>query len=120
MEKRIKVTDYEITPDVSEYLETRLKAVEKLVGDVEAVRCQVELGRSAKHAKQGEDQWFTELDVTAKGNQWHATAAAASIKASIDLAKDELVHQIRREKQLHRRVIRKGGQAIKSMLRFGK
>ena len=121
METRIKTKGgYEITGDVSKYLDTRLKAIEKLLGDDEAVRCQVELGRSARHSKKGEDQWVVDIDVKAGRSRWHASEDALTIKAAIDEVKDEIIQQIRKEKATKRDAVKKGGQKIKEMVKSGK
>lgn len=117
METRIKTTDYSITADVSKYLFTRLAAIEKLLADMEPVRCQSSLGKSGKHPKHGADQWFAELDVKAQRERYHAEAKAETIKAAIDIVKDELMQQIRRSKEARRSAVKKGGQKIKEAIR---
>lgn len=111
-----------MTTDVRKYLDTRLGTIEKIVTDADTsvVRCQVELGRSAKHAKQGVDQWFATLDIKVKKFNWHATATAESVKAAIDIVKDEIVAQIRKEKAHHRKDVRKGAKKVKELVRTGK
>jgi ribosomal subunit interface protein len=117
MEMRIKATNYEITPDVSKYLDTRLKAVEKLVAGVDGARLEAEVGRSAKHSKKGETQWFAEFNLKAKKNRWRAVATAATVKAAIDIAKDELALQIKKEKALRVTAVKRGGKKVKDAIR---
>jgi len=120
MDIRIKTTDYELTSEASAYLDDRVATVEKLVGDDEAARCEIELGRNAGHSRQSDDQWFAELNVITKGERFRAVTHAASVNAAIDECKDEIVRQIRKHQQLHRRILRKGGSIIKDILRFGR
>lgn len=121
MNTRIKSTDYQITPEVSDYLNARLLTLEKLLGtDAELARCEVELGRDAGNQRHGEHIWFAEIMIKApNGMRARATNRAASINAAIDDVKEEVERQLRREKQTHIRIIRKSGAAIKRLLKFG-
>ncbi|MDP3646182.1 MAG: HPF/RaiA family ribosome-associated protein [bacterium] len=121
MNTRIKATDYQITPEVSDYLNVRLLTLEKLLGgDADLARCEVELGRDAGNQRHGEHVWFAEITITApNGMHARATNRAASINAAIDDVKEEVERQLRREKQVHIRILRKGGAALKRLLRFG-
>ncbi|MBM3272601.1 hypothetical protein FJY94_05005 [Candidatus Kaiserbacteria bacterium] len=120
METRIKATGYEITPDVSKYLDTRLRAIEKLVAGIDGVRCEVEVGKSAKHSKKSDSQWFAEINLKAKKDRWRAAANAASVKAAIDMVKDELAMQVKKVKDLKKTAVKKGGQKIKEAIRKAK
>jgi len=121
MNTRIKTTDYEITGEVSSYLDARLATLEKLLGDDAAVaRCEVEIGRDAGNMRHGEHVWFAEISVrTPGGMDARATNRAASINAAIDDVKEEVERQLRREKQAHIRVLRKSGAALKRLMRWG-
>lgn len=120
METRIKTTDYTITADISKYLFTRLAPIEKMLADLEPVRCESALGKSGKHPKHGADQWFAELDIKAKRERYHASAKAETLKAAIDMVKDELTAQVRKAKDVRRDAIKKGGKQIKEAIRSNK
>ena len=122
MDIRIKTTDYEITPEVSAYLDERIAALEKfLTGDTEITRCEVELGRAAGRPRHGANIWFAEISVIQPGmTRVHARNNAQSINAAIDDVKEEVERQLRSEKKLHIRLMRKTGAAVKSWMRFGK
>jgi ribosomal subunit interface protein len=121
MNTRIKSTDYQITPEVSDYLNVRLLTLEKLLGEhAEVARCEVEVGLDAGGQKHGEHMWFAEITIrTPGGPNARATNRAASINAAIDDVKEEVERQLRREKQTHIRIIRKSGAVIKRLLKFG-
>ena len=122
MDIRIKTTDYEITPEVSAYLDERIAALEKfLTGDPEITRCEVERGRAAGRPRHGANIWFAEISVIQPGmTRVHARNNAQSINAAIDDVKEEVERQLRSEKKLHIRLMRKTGAAVKSWMRFGK
>lgn len=118
METRTKLTDYQITPEVQSYLDERLAVIEKLADERDAAaRADVELGRDTGH-KSG-DVYFAEINIHAGGDIVRSSARGESVNAAIDEAKDEILKQIRTRKQLHRRFLRKSGDALKRFMRFG-
>ncbi|MBM3261124.1 hypothetical protein FJY93_01760 [Candidatus Kaiserbacteria bacterium] len=120
MDIRIKTTDYEITPDTSRYLDKCLRAVEKLVAGIDGARCEVELGQSAKHSKKTDKSWFAEVNLKAQKDTWRAAAKAASVKAAIDMVKDQIVMQVKKAKDLKKTAVKKGGQKVKEMAKSGR
>ncbi len=121
MEIRIKATDYEITSEVSAYLDERIAALEKfLSGDSEITRCEVEIGRDAGGSRHGANMWFAEIRVLQPGmRQVYARNNAESINEAINDVKEEVERQLRQEKKLHIRLMRKTGAAVKSWMRWG-
>ncbi len=118
METRIKTNDYQMVPEVQTYLDERLAAIEKLVGTSdESIRAEVELGRSTAH--ESGDVYYAEINLILKGSNIRSTSKASSVNAAIDEVRDGIVEQLRKRKQLHRRLIRRGGAAIKRIIRFG-
>ena len=118
METRIKTTDYQLVPEAEAYLQERLAMIEKLLDmDDTAIRTDVELGRTTGH-KSG-DVYYAEINLIVDGSSMRATAHAENINAAIDEVKDEILNQLRKHKQFHRRVLRKGGAALKRFIRFG-
>ncbi|MEK7134015.1 MAG: HPF/RaiA family ribosome-associated protein [Patescibacteria group bacterium] len=121
MEIRIKATDYQITPEVSAYLGERIATLEKFLGDdASVVRCEVEIGRDAGRPRHGANIWFAEVLIIQPGAaRVYARNNAQSVNAAIDDVKEEVERQLRRERKLHIRVLRKTGAAVKSWMRWG-
>lgn len=121
MDIRIKTSDYELAPETRRYLDLRLTALEKFLGDdAELARCEAELGRDAGRPRHGANMWFAEIHIMQPGGvHVYARNNAASVNAAIDDVKEEVERQLRREKKLHIRVLRKTGSAIKNWMRFG-
>ena len=121
MDIRIKSTDYSITPDVAAYLDGRIAALEKMIGqDAHRMRMEVELGRDAGRPRHGANIWFAEIQIIAPGAPViRATNRSESINGAIDDVKEEVERQLRQEKKLHIRVLRKSGAMLKRMMRFG-
>ena len=119
MNIRIKTTNYKMTPEVSNYLDERLKAIERFIGEgSDAVRCEIEIGRAEGHAEHG-DVWRAEINLVHAGQNLRAESEAGSVNAAIDEVKDEMTHQLRSGKRLHIRLARRGGAMLKRMMRFG-
>jgi len=103
MDIRIKATDYEMTPDIESYLNQRLEALEKYIGEnVELARCEVELGRDAGRPRHGKNIYFAEMRVISPGeNDVYARNNSESVNGAID-------------------DLRKSGAMLKRLMRFGR
>ncbi len=121
MDIRIKATDYQLTPEVSSYLEDRLATLEKFLGEGGAsTRCEVEIGRAAGGQRHGKNMWFAEIRIVQAGMEpVYAHNNSETVNAAIDDVKEEVERQLRRGKKLHIRVMRKTGAAIKNWMRWG-
>jgi len=121
MEVRVKATGYDITPEVTEYINDKAAAIEKLLAsDAPLARCEVEVGRVAGNQRHGEHVWYAEFNVNYPGGATvHVSNHESTVNAAIDMAKDEAVRQLRKSRQAHTTFIRKSGSAIKNFLRFG-
>lgn len=119
MDLRIKTTDYQMVNEVSDYIGERMAAIEKHLGaEAGAARLEINVGRaSGKHTS--DHMWFAEIDVRAPGGTHaHAKNHEDSINAAVDRAKEEIMTQLHKGKQFHRRWLRKTGAAIKGWMRI--
>ncbi|MBI2030799.1 HPF/RaiA family ribosome-associated protein [Candidatus Kaiserbacteria bacterium] len=121
MDIRIKTTDYQAPAEVSAHIDSRVELIEKALplDQAEHARCEVEVGKAVGNMKHGEI-WFAEINLNAAGKRMRATAEAENVNMAIDEAKDEIIRQLRKHQQLHRRILRKGESMIKNALRFGR
>jgi ribosomal subunit interface protein len=119
MNIRTKTADYEITSEVSSYLDERLQAIEKILGNnADNTQCDITLGKGAAHSKHGAHMWFAEITISQPGeDRVNATAETESLNAAIDKVKDEILKQLRNRKKFHQRVLHKGGAAFKRLIR---
>lgn len=114
-----KTTNFDMTPEVSEYLEGKLAMLDKLitVADEDAVRCDVEIEQVRdQHA----NAWRAELNLSIEGGLYRAEARGETAQAAIDQAKDELQRQLRRHKSKRRDLMKRGGASLKKLLKFGR
>jgi len=105
--------------EVADYLDQRIAAVEKLLSDDAATaRCEVEVGRAAGHSQQG-DVWRAEFIVIREGERSVAVATGESVNAAIDLAKDEILQQLRKNKGRNQTLAKRLGGRFKKWTRLG-
>ncbi|HTR19068.1 MAG TPA: HPF/RaiA family ribosome-associated protein [Candidatus Paceibacterota bacterium] len=120
MNIRIKATNYQMTPETSDYLDDRIATLEKLLGsDAEVARCEVEVGKDAGGQRHGDNLYFAEFHILYPGGSVRATNRSQSINGAIDDAKEEAARQLRRARKTHIRLWRKSGAAFKRLLRMG-
>ena len=120
MDMRIKTDGFSLTPALDEYVEERMMAIRKLLGATDApVRCEIDLGRDAGRPRHGKNIWYAEIQIIRPGEpSVRASNRSESINGAIDDAKEEMERQLRSEKGLHTRVLRKSGALAKRLLRL--
>ena len=119
MQTRVKATNYRMTPKVADYLDERLAALEKFLGEHAALaRVEVEVGRDAGRPRHGANIYFAEIRIIYPGGKSaYATNHSASVNGAIDDVKEEMERQLRKRKRTTMSTARKGGAKAKRMLR---
>jgi ribosomal subunit interface protein len=113
----LKTTNMSVTPDIKDYLDKKLEALEKLIDPNDtSVSCQVELGKTSNHHKSG-DIYRAEINLMKDGKQFRAVAEQETIMAAMDEAKDEIVRELKSFKSKQMSLVRRGGAAIKDMIK---
>lgn len=115
-----KTQNVELTPDIRAYAEEKASAVQKVLGHhAEAdIACEIVLSRDEKHATGL--VYRADISAYAGAEKVHAVGHGESLKAAIDLAKDELVRRATSDKEKRMTLIRKGRAKVKEWLRFGR
>ncbi len=119
MKINTKLTGIVSTPAISEYLEKRISSLGKFVGDDQSVIVDVEIGKTSNHHKHG-DIFMAEINLHGKGRNLRAVAEKDDLYAAIDVAKDEMVRELTANKEKRISFVRRGGAALKNLLRFGR
>ena len=101
------------------YLGERLRAIEKFLGDdADTSRCEVEIGQATGRHRHSDYQWFVEIQVKRPGaGTTVARNQEPTVNAAIDMAKAELIGQLRKKKTVRTRKVRKDAARAKRMLR---
>lgn len=116
MNINIKATGIELTEAISQYVEKRIRSVEKYCPKSEAVLASVEVGKSTHHHKSG-DFFRAEVHLTGAGLDIYAVSEQDDLYAAIDLVKDEVVQKLTHTKDKKMTVTRRGAQMVKNMMK---
>ena len=119
MDIRVKATKFKMTGATSDYLEARLRPLERHLGAAaDLARCEVEISRAGGDKQQSDHMWLAEVHIIIPGQKSiYAKNHAASVNASIDDVKEEVERQIRKVKKTGRTERKKVGAKVKRMLR---
>ena len=114
-----KADNIELTQNTKDYAQEKVGMLYKLIANVdeENVRYEIDLSKSNQNSG---SIYRADITLHAAPIRLHSVGHGESINAAIDEAKDELERRMRREKTKERTLLKRGKQAIKKMLRFGK
>lgn len=120
MHHNIKTTDFDMTPEVSKYLDDKLRTLEKFLdSDDESIVCDVEIGKTTEHHQSGKI-FRAEINISMGKKMFRAEAEEESVNVAIDKVKDEITKQLKRDKGRNFALLKRGGEKMKNLLRFGK
>jgi ribosomal subunit interface protein len=110
----IKGTGLEVSDDIRSYVEKNLAHVEKFLQNDSTAHIDVEVkylpeGRSGKYC--------AEFTVAAAGSIYRAEHWGSALHEAIDLAREELMAELRRAKQKRIHVVRRSAGRVKEYLR---
>jgi len=116
MQKNIKATNIEITPAISDYIDKRFSAFDKFTQGDESARCDIEVGKTTHHHKNG-DIFKAEVNLHISGKNFYAMIEKDDLYAAIDLVKDEIVRALTTHKDKGLSLMRKGALKMKNALK---
>jgi ribosomal subunit interface protein len=116
MNINIKTSNISLTEAITDYTTKRLKSVKQLLQNDTTIRCDVELGRTTAHHKNG-DIFRAEIHITGKEKDLYASAEEEDLYKAIDIVRDEILREVRSEKSKKISLIRRGGAKIKNILK---
>ncbi len=121
MDYRLKQTNYELRDFEVEYLEKKLRELERFLAreSNSDTHLAVEIAKDAHHWK-GPRAFYAEFTLSHEGRTFRAEGYGETPQAAIDEAKDELMRQWKRERKRHLSLVRRGARKVKEWLRgFG-
>ena len=117
MEIQIKATNLNLTDSIRNYIDKRIGALDKLIDPNDtSVLCSVEVEKTNAHNK-APDMYRSEINLHIAGHDFRAESSEAKLFDAIDETKSQMAKELRRNKEKQRRNIRKGGAAIKNLIR---
>jgi ribosomal subunit interface protein len=114
----IKSTNFTLTPKLETLLDQKFAPLGKLLDERNEALCEVELEKVAEH--QSGKIFRAEVNFQNDGKLFRAEATEEQIEQAIDRVRNELKNELQRASGKRQSLVRRGGQALKDMLRFGK
>lgn len=113
-----KSTNFTITPQLETLLDQKFAPLGKFLDGKTDITCEVELEKIGDH--HSGKIFRAEINLYAGGKMHRAEATEDLMEHAIDVIRDELTRELKHENEKRRSLVRRGSQAIKDMLRFGR
>ncbi len=115
----IKATKYTLTPETEALIEEKLAAPLRLLGEKgDGALLEIEVEQAPPEGRSATPCRLV-ARLTVDGKVFHAEAVKPTPESAADRVRSELEAEIRRSRGRARRLIKRGGAALKRMLRFG-
>jgi len=116
MNTNIKATNMELTGAITDYVNKRLAGIEKFVKGGEEMIAYIEVGKTTNHHKRG-DIFRAEFNIEISGAKFYTFSEKEDLYTAIDDAKEEIVRQIKTNKDRRQTLFKRGASSIKKMLK---
>ncbi|MBI5405835.1 ribosome-associated translation inhibitor RaiA [Candidatus Kaiserbacteria bacterium] len=116
----IKAKRSELTPATREFIEEKFSALEKLVASAigpVTLSCEIEESIAVERAGA---RYRAEGNLSVDGRLFRAEASSNTLEGAVDRVRDELARELGSARGKKRNLLKRGGEAIKRMLRFGR
>jgi len=116
---QFKATNTEMNEELQDFTEKKLSSLEKFINDEETdLKCAVEFEKIT--AQQSGEVYRVEVNFFKEGTLFRAESTKDGFEKAVDEVRDELDKEMRRAHKKQATMVKRGGRAIKDMLRFGK
>ncbi|OGG53842.1 hypothetical protein A3H16_03805 [Candidatus Kaiserbacteria bacterium RIFCSPLOWO2_12_FULL_53_8] len=114
MKVTVKATHTKLTPAVEDRIARICERLEKFanVPDPDALECNIEVGKITEHHRRG-NVYRAEVNFTATGKYFRAVAEGETEVAALDLAHDEIKHELVHWKHREQSLVRRLGDRFK-------
>lgn len=117
MNTNIKATNVELTPAIHDYLNKKIAAFDKLINkNDESAALNVVLAKITRHHQKG-DIFKAEMNLHISGKVLQASSEEQDIFAAIDLAKDEMMRELKSHKDKRIGILKRGGAKVKQIIK---
>src|ERR1035437_7628978 len=114
MNINIKATNMELTNAITDYVNKRLAGVEKFIKEGEKMIAYIEVGKTTNHHKQG-DIFRAEFNIEISGAKFYTFSEKEDLYTAIEDAKEEIVRQIKTNKDRKQTLWKRGATSIKKI-----
>lgn len=116
----IKASKYTLSPETERLIEEKLAAPLRLLGEKsDTALLEIEIEEAPPEGRSSEPCRLV-ARLIVDGQVFHAEAVKPSPESAADRVRSELEAEIRRSRGRARKLWKRGGAAIKNMLRFGR
>ena len=116
----IKATKYTLSPQTEALIEEKLVAPLRLLGkEGDRAMLEIEIEEAPPEGRSSEPCHLV-ARLSVNGDVFYAEAVKPTPESAADRVRSELESEIRKSRGRTSRLVRRGGAAIKSMLRFGR
>ncbi|MFA5886411.1 MAG: ribosome-associated translation inhibitor RaiA [Patescibacteria group bacterium] len=98
MQTRIKATKLELTAAIKSYIETKLATIDKYLGEIKAINCDVEVGRVVGSRHKG-DIFRMEVNLEVPHKLLRVEKTEKDLYKAIDKVKDHLELVVKKYKE---------------------
>ena len=120
MQISINEKKYKLTPETERLIEEKLVAPLRMMGDkADEALLDIEIEQAPPEGRSSAPFRLV-ANLTLGGRVYHSEAVKPSPESAADRVRNELEAEIRRSRGRSNRLIRRGGAALKRMLRFGR
>ncbi len=113
-----RATNFSLTPNIQQYIETSLSSLRKLAkSSADEVETRVEIGRSTYHHKKGE-VFFADVNLRVGKAVLRARSEAQSVYAAVDDVRDELRQELYKFKGKKETIFLRGARSVSKLFRM--
>jgi ribosomal subunit interface protein len=115
---QFKATNTVLEGTLQDTVERKLASLERYIGSATDLRCEVEFEKIGTH--QHGPVHRVEVNLYRDGQLFRAEATEESFENAIDRVRSQLDTEMKKSLKKRETMLKRGGRAIKDMLRFGK
>ena len=113
----ITTAGIELNSALRDHVQSRLQALEKILDMETEMHVEVVIGKTSNHHRAGEDVYKAELRCTHEGKQFVVLRTHADLYAAVDVAKDDLLRDIKRTRGRGRDLFIRGARSLKKRIK---
>ncbi len=114
--KKITSSGIELSSKIEDYVNKRIEAVKKFIPEKEDAQMNIKISKTTNHHQNG-DIFRAEMDIYFGKDYFRTEVEAGDLPSAIDIAKDQLIDEITRTKNKHLRLLKRGHQKIKNLIK---
>lgn len=97
MQVNITGTEISLTPDIKDYVQKKMDMLEKYLGDIQVIHCDVEVGRAVSKQHSGYI-YRAEINMQVPGDLLRVEKTEQDLWKAIDKVKDHMARSIKKYK----------------------